>query len=60
MPKCSYCNKEFDRASGVMLIQNTGKILWFHSRKCEKYMLKIKRNPKRLKWTRSAKVVKAE
>ena len=56
MPKCSYCNADFERGSGKMYIQNTGKILWFHSSKCEKYMLKLKRSPKRLKWTKPAKM----
>ncbi len=56
MPKCSYCNAEFERGSGKMYIQTTGKILWFHSGKCEAYMLKLKRSPKRLKWTKPAKI----
>jgi len=55
MPKCTYCNKEFERGTGLMFIQNTGKVLWFHSNKCEKYMLKLGRNPVKLKWTRPVK-----
>ncbi|MBI2041034.1 MAG: 50S ribosomal protein L24e [DPANN group archaeon] len=60
MPKCSYCNTEFVKTSGKLLITNTGKLLWFHSSKCEKYSEKLHRSPKRLKWTRPAKVKKTK
>ena len=56
MPKCSYCNAEFERGSGKMYIPNTGKILWFCGHKCEMYMLKLERSSKRLKWTKPLKV----
>ena len=59
MPKCSYCNKEFERGSGKLVIQNTGKMLWFGSQKCETYMLGIGRDPKKLKWTRLPKTAAA-
>lgn len=55
MPKCSYCNKEFERGTGIMFVQNTGKVLWFDAQKCEAYMLQLGRDPKKLKWTRAAK-----
>ncbi|HKZ49515.1 MAG TPA: 50S ribosomal protein L24e [Candidatus Nanoarchaeia archaeon] len=55
MVVCSYCNKNFDRTSGKMLVQNTGKVLFFCSNKCEKYMLVLQRSPKRLKWTKPLK-----
>jgi large subunit ribosomal protein L24e len=57
MAVCSYCNRSFDRTSGKVLIQNTGKILYFDSNKCEKYMIKLQRSPKRLKWTKPIKAV---
>ncbi|MEM4247750.1 MAG: 50S ribosomal protein L24e [Candidatus Nanoarchaeia archaeon] len=60
MPKCTYCNKEFERSSGKMYIQNTGKILWFCSNKCEKYMLKLGRSNVRLKWTKAKKAKPAK
>ncbi len=55
MAKCSYCNREFERGSGIMLIRNTGKILNFCSKKCETYMLELRRKAKKLKWTRPEK-----
>jgi large subunit ribosomal protein L24e len=61
MPKCTYCNKEFERGTGKMFVQNTGKVLWFCSGKCEAYMLELGRSNVRLKWTKAkkAKVAKA-
>ncbi|MEM2954361.1 MAG: 50S ribosomal protein L24e [Candidatus Nanoarchaeia archaeon] len=56
MPICSFCKKEFDRTSGKMFIQNSGKILYFCSSKCEKNMLKLKRNPLKLKWVRKINI----
>lgn len=55
MPTCTYCGKVFDRLSGKALIQNSGKILYFCSNKCEKYMFKLGRSPVRLKWTKPIK-----
>ena len=55
MPKCNYCNKEFERGTGKMLVLNTGKLLNFCSNKCEQYMTVLERNPVRLKWTRAKK-----
>jgi len=41
-----------------MFVQNTGKVLWFDSQKCEAYMLTLGRDPKKLKWTRPLKAKK--
>lgn len=52
MPKCSFCGKEIPPGTGIMFVKKDGKILWFCSRKCEKYMLEYKKDPRKLKWTR--------
>jgi large subunit ribosomal protein L24e len=49
--KCSFCGKEIPKGTGKMLIKNDGKILYFCSRKCEKNMIILKRDPKKIKWT---------
>jgi len=51
MVKCSFCGQEIPKGTGKMLIKNDGKILYFCSRKCEKNMIELKRNPKKVKWT---------
>ena len=35
-----------------MLVKNDGTVFWFCSSKCKKNMLVLKRDPRRLKWTK--------
>ena len=35
-----------------MLALNNGTVLWFCSSKCKKNMLVLKRDPRKLKWTK--------
>jgi len=58
MPVCSFCGKKFERGTGKLLVLNTGKMLWFCSSKCEKNMMKLKRDPKAVKWTESSRTFK--
>ena len=53
MPKCSFSGKEIKPGSGKMFVKDNGTVLWFYSSKCEKNMLKLKRDPRKLKWTAS-------
>ncbi|OYT59539.1 MAG: 50S ribosomal protein L24 [Desulfurococcales archaeon ex4484_217_1] len=48
---CSFCGKEIEPGTGIMYVKNDGSILWFCSSKCWKNMLKLKRNPRKYKWT---------
>ncbi len=38
-----------------MLVRNDGKVSYFCSSKCEKNLLKLRRNPKKVNWTRKKK-----
>jgi len=49
---CSFCGYEIEVGTGKMYVRRDGKVLYFCSRKCEKNMLKLKRNPRKLKWTK--------
>jgi large subunit ribosomal protein L24e len=49
--KCSFCGTEIPPGTGLMYVQKDGKILYFCSKKCEKNMLKLKRKPRKVKWT---------
>jgi large subunit ribosomal protein L24e len=51
MPTCSFCSQKFS-GRGKMFVFATGKILNFCSSKCEKNMLKLKREPRYVKWLR--------
>ncbi|MDH5376376.1 MAG: 50S ribosomal protein L24e [Candidatus Bathyarchaeota archaeon] len=49
--KCSFCGDDFPLGTGMMYVKNDGSILWFCSSKCRKSSLKLRRDPRKLKWT---------
>lgn len=49
--KCSFCDNPIKPATGTILVKNDGSILYFCSSKCRKNALKLKRDPRKLKWT---------
>jgi len=56
MAKCAFCNTQIEVGTGKMFIYVSGKFDYFCSKKCEKNMLKLGRNPKQFKWTRENKL----
>ena len=48
--RCSFCGREIKPGYGSIYVKNDGTILYFCSSKCRKNMLKLKRNPKKVKW----------
>jgi large subunit ribosomal protein L24e len=55
MAKCSFCDSIIERGTGKMVIENDGKIFRFCSLKCEKNLLKLKRDPRKVNWVRKKK-----
>ncbi|WP_084739550.1 50S ribosomal protein L24e [Sulfuracidifex tepidarius] len=51
--ECSFCGKTIPKGTGMLYVKTDGTLLWFCSSKCRKYMLKYKKDPKKLKWTSS-------
>lgn len=51
MVNCSFCNKEIPKGRGSMFVENTGKVRYFCSRKCESYFLRQGRDPRGYKWS---------
>ncbi|AIY90370.1 50S ribosomal protein L24e [Geoglobus acetivorans] len=49
---CSFCGEEIEPGTGKIYVRRDGRILHFCSRKCEKNMVKLGRNPRRVKWTK--------
>ncbi len=49
--KCSFCGEEIGRGKGTLYVKKDGSTLSFCSSKCRRNMLKLKRNPRKLKWT---------
>jgi len=52
MVNCSFCGKEYQPGSGKVFVKDNGTILHFCSMKCEKNMLKLKRDARKFKWTK--------
>lgn len=50
--KCSFCGDKLESGTGKMFVKRDGTIFYFCSSKCEKNLLKLKRNPKKTKWTK--------
>jgi large subunit ribosomal protein L24e len=53
MAKCSFCKEAIAKGMGKMFVKKDGSVLHFCSNKCEKNMLKLKRNPRYYKWTKA-------
>lgn len=52
MVKCSFCGKVIQKGTGKMFVRKDGKVFSFCSSKCEKNLLKLKRKPRKFKWTK--------
>ena len=49
---CSFSGQEIEPGTGLMYIRRDGTVLWFKDSKTKKNHLKLKRNARKLKWTR--------
>lgn len=52
MVACNFCGYQIKKGTGKMYVYVTGRVDNFCSSKCEKNMLKLKRNPNKFKWTK--------
>ena len=50
---CSFCGIEIEPGTGKMFVRKDGTLLNFCSTKCEKNLLKLKRVPRRVRWTKN-------
>lgn len=48
---CFFCGQRISSASGIMLVKNDGFIQWTCSNKCKKNLRKLRRDPRKMKWT---------
>ena len=53
MVQCSFCGQTIEKGTGKMYVKRDAKILYFCSSKCEKNMLKLKRKPHKIRWTKA-------
>ncbi len=54
MANCIFCKREIPQGTGKMFVRKNGKIQWFCSSKCEKNLLKLKRNPSKIEWAKKS------
>ncbi len=54
---CSFCGNEIEPGTGKLYIRKDGTIYHFCSSKCQKNLLKLKRVPRKVRWTRYYKKV---
>jgi len=47
---CSSCDRKLNPGTGKMFVKIDGSVFYFCSGKCEKNMLKLNRNPRKVKW----------
>ncbi|MDP2750650.1 MAG: 50S ribosomal protein L24e [Nanoarchaeota archaeon] len=60
MVKCDFCGLEISRGTGKMYVKKDGRIFNLCSMKCEKNLFKLGRVPRYVKWTQSARALKAK
>jgi len=53
--RCSFCGREVRLGLGIMYVRNDGSTENYCSSKCRANDLKLKRDPRKLKWTRPRK-----
>jgi large subunit ribosomal protein L24e len=49
---CTFSGEEIEPGTGLMFIKRDGTVMWFKNSKARKNALNLKRNPRRVKWTR--------
>ncbi len=59
MPTCYFCGDELAKGSGILHAKRDGTIQYFCSSKCRKNSLNLKREGRRVKWTKNARAFKA-
>lgn len=52
--KCTFCGDNIEQGTGKMLVKNDGRIFYYCSSKCEKNMLELKRDSKKVNWIRKS------
>ncbi|MBD3387628.1 MAG: hypothetical protein GF416_01140 [Candidatus Altiarchaeales archaeon] len=48
---CSFCSDRIPRGTEYLYVTSKGKIMYFCSSKCLKNQVKLKRKPRKVKWT---------
>jgi len=49
--ECSFCGKQIEPGTGMLYVKKDGTVLYFCSHKCRTNMIKLKRVPRRVRWS---------
>jgi large subunit ribosomal protein L24e len=49
--KCAFCGSDIAPGTGIGFVRRDGRVLRFCGSKCRKCSLKLKRDPRKFKWT---------
>ncbi|MCJ2534327.1 MAG: 50S ribosomal protein L24e [Candidatus Thermoplasmatota archaeon] len=49
---CSFCGSDIEPGTGKIFVKRDGAVLYFCKNKCQKNMLKLKRVPRRIRWSK--------
>ena len=49
---CNFTGEEIEPGTGMMFVRKDGSVLWFKNSKARKNHLHLKRNARKVKWTR--------
>jgi large subunit ribosomal protein L24e len=49
---CSFCGNEIEPGTGKIYVKKDGTVFNFCKNKCHKNMLKLKRVPRRVRWSK--------
>lgn len=60
MENCTFCGGNIPVGTGKMYVKKDARILYFCSRRCEKNLLKLGRNPRKVTFTAEAKKMKQQ
>ncbi|WXG45504.1 MAG: 50S ribosomal protein L24e [Candidatus Atabeyarchaeum deiterrae] len=50
--RCLFCGSNIKAGTGIIYVKNDGVAMNFCSSKCRKSMIVLKRDPRKLKWTK--------
>jgi large subunit ribosomal protein L24e len=53
MATCTFCSARIEQGTGKMVVDRTGKVMWFDSAKCEKNAIKLGRDARNFKWAKN-------
>ncbi|MBD3309604.1 50S ribosomal protein L24e [Candidatus Woesearchaeota archaeon] len=60
MAKCDFCGKVIPKGTGKIFVNKDGNTNDFCSNRCEKQLFKLRRKPRKVKWTEQHRKAKSK